>query len=218
MDFSPIDYLDEDACYIKLVERFHAGGVTCPRCRGAATPRCLPMPSRPYGGLPVRRLRPSLQGLHRDLPAGRSHRRLSQLLMILRGITQGTPTAQMARELACDRKELLSLRHRLHARAPIYLDRNSLNDDVVEADEMYQNARGKGIPQDGPWQPAAKACQPPEGHGTFDGYRPPITVLVTTRGRSGWRSTRGRAWPTWTTCSLARARGDGGEHRRVEWL
>ena len=66
--------------------------------------------------------------------------------MILRGVAQGTPTAQLARELGCDRKELLILRHRLQGRARIGLDRNPLGDDVVEADEMYQNAGEKRAP------------------------------------------------------------------------
>ena len=32
MDFSLIDYLDEDACYTKLVELLHPDGLACPRC------------------------------------------------------------------------------------------------------------------------------------------------------------------------------------------
>jgi hypothetical protein len=32
MDFSLIDYLDEDACYTKLVEPLHPDGLACPRC------------------------------------------------------------------------------------------------------------------------------------------------------------------------------------------
>ena len=37
--------------------------------------------------------------------------------MILHGIAKGTPTAQMARELRCDRRWLLALRHRLQGYA-----------------------------------------------------------------------------------------------------
>jgi hypothetical protein len=49
--------------------------------------------------------------------------------------------------LGCDRKVLLTLRHRPHERARIGLDLNPL-DDVVEADEMYRNAGEKGVPHD----------------------------------------------------------------------
>jgi hypothetical protein len=32
MDFSLLDYLDEDACYTRLVELLHPDGPACPRC------------------------------------------------------------------------------------------------------------------------------------------------------------------------------------------
>ena len=32
MDFSLIDYLDEDACYAKLVDLLHPDGLACPQC------------------------------------------------------------------------------------------------------------------------------------------------------------------------------------------
>jgi transposase-like protein len=142
MDFSLINYLDEDACYTKLVELLHPHGLGCPRCgerQRLGIHRCHRAPvvdlqcghcGRVFNAFTAT----PLQG---------THRRPSQLLMILHGIAKGTPTAQMARELGCDRKELLVLRHRLQERGRIGLDRNPLDDDVVEADEMYQNAGEK---------------------------------------------------------------------------
>jgi hypothetical protein len=47
-------------------------------------------------------------------------------MLILHGIATGQPTAQMARELGCDRKHLLELRHRLQEHARMWLDRNPL--------------------------------------------------------------------------------------------
>jgi transposase-like protein len=70
-------------------------------------------------------------------------RRPSALVLIVRGIAQGVPTAQLARELECDRSELLNLRHRLQDLAFRNRDRMPLDDTIVEADETYQNARGK---------------------------------------------------------------------------
>ena len=69
----------------------------------------------------------------------------------------GVPTAQMARELSCDRKHLLELRHRLQERARLGLDRNPLGDAVVEADEMYQNAGEKRPPAPRRRRPAPAA-------------------------------------------------------------
>ena len=162
MDFSLIDDRDEDACYTKLVELLHPDGLACPRCgqrRHLGIHRCHRAPLVDFQCGDCGRVfnaftGTSLQG---------THRRPSQLLMILRGVAQGTPPAPMARELGCDRKELLTLRHRLQERARIGLDRNPLDDDVVEADEMYQNAGEKRHPARRPGRPAAAACQQPAG-------------------------------------------------------
>jgi transposase-like protein len=158
VDFSLIDYLDEDVCYTKLVELLHPDGLACPRCT-----------ERQRLGIHRRHRAPVVDfqcgtcGRVFNAFTGTSlqatHRRPSQLLMILHGIAKGTPTAQMARELGCDRKDLLTLRHRLQVLARIGLDRNPLEDDVVEADEMYQNAGEKRHPTCRPRRPAAAACQ-----------------------------------------------------------
>ena len=162
MDFSLNDYMDEDACYAKLVELFHPQGLACPGCG-----------QRERLGVHHRHRQPVLDyqcgGCGRVFNAwtGTSlqgtHRRPSQLLLILRGVAQGQPTAAMARELGCDRKHLLELRHRLQEQARRWLDRNPLGDAVVEADEMYQNAGEKRDPAHRPRGPAAAAGQPPPG-------------------------------------------------------
>ncbi len=162
MDFSLINYLDESACYTKLVELLHPGGLACPRCRERqrlGIHRCHRAPVIDFQCGSCGRVfnaftGTALQGTHRRPP---------QLLMILHGVTQRTPTAQMARELGCDRKELLAFRHRLQERARIGLDRNPLGDEVVEADEMYQNAGEKRGPARRPRRPAAAARQQPAG-------------------------------------------------------
>ncbi len=79
------------------------------------------------------------------------------LVLILRGFAQGVPTAQLARELDCDRSELLRLRHRLQGLAFWNRDRMPLDDQVVEADEAYQNAGEKRRAAPRPRRPAAAA-------------------------------------------------------------
>ncbi len=158
MDFSLRDYLDEDACYTKLVELLHPDDLACPRCG-----------ERQRLGIHRRHRAPLVDfqcgtcgrvfNAFTATPLQGTHRRPAQLLMILHGIAKGTPTAQMARELGCDRMELLALRHRLQERARIGLDRNPLDDVVVEADEMYQNAGEKRGRARRPRRPAAAACQ-----------------------------------------------------------
>lgn len=66
-----------------------------------------------------------------------------QIVQLLRGIAQGTPTAQLARELETDRRWLLVRRHQLQALAEKARNRKPLADQTVEADELYQNAGEK---------------------------------------------------------------------------
>jgi hypothetical protein len=87
-----------------------------------------------------------------------THRRPSEWMLIVRGIAQGVPTAQLARELGCDRKHLLELRHRLQQNARAGLDRRPLPDRILEADEMYQNAGEKRRSASRSRRPAAATC------------------------------------------------------------
>ena len=52
------------------------------------------------------------------------HRRLPEVLLILRGFTQSVSTARLARELCCDRMKLLALRRRLQEDARLYYSCN----------------------------------------------------------------------------------------------
>jgi hypothetical protein len=86
--------------------------------------------------------------------------RPSRIVLILRGIAQGTPTAQLARELGASRPHLLEVRHRLQANALAHREAGPLEDDRVEADEMYQRAGEKRGQARRPVRPAQAAGQP----------------------------------------------------------
>ena len=142
MDFPIIDLMDEQACYDQLVAWLHPDGITCPRCH-----RHDRMVVHRRGRAPIldfrcghcRRVFNAFTGtaLH-----GSKHRP-RELVLILRGFAQGVPTAQLARELECDRAELLRLRHRLQDLAFRNRDIMPLDDPVLEADEAFQNAGEK---------------------------------------------------------------------------
>src|SRR5438045_2792865 len=67
-------------------------------------------------------------------PAPRSP---AQLVLVLRGIWQGTPPAR----LGCDRKHLLELRHKLQGLAAVAASQTGpVLGSPTEADEMFQNA------------------------------------------------------------------------------
>src|SRR5262245_38018866 len=112
MDFPLIDYMDEDACYRKLVDLLHPDGLACPDCGERATPgvhHCHRAPVLDYQYGACGRVFNAWTGTIRQ----ETHRRPSQLSLVLHGIATGQPTTQMSRELGCDRKHLLELRCRL---------------------------------------------------------------------------------------------------------
>ena len=163
MDFPITDLMDEQACYDQLVDWLHPDGLACPRCHQDDR---LVVHRR--GREPVLDFR--CGHCHRVFNAFTGtalrgiKRRPRELVLIIRGFAQGVPTAQLARELGCDRSELLNLRHRLQDLAFRNRDIMPLNDAVLEADETYQNAGEKrraasrsGRPAAAPGQRAARA-------------------------------------------------------------
>ena len=142
MDFPIQDFMDQQACYAKLVELLHPAGLGCPRCRAR-------------DGLNIHRRHRDPIVDYRCRGCGRvfnafsgtvlegTPKRPAQILLILRGIAQGTSTAQLARELGLERTGLLEMRHRLQGLAEQALDSSPLPDETAESDEMYQNAGEK---------------------------------------------------------------------------
>ena len=175
----PIDELmDEGLCYQFLLGALHPAGLCCPAGHPVLanqTPhdrhreplvdwRCLTCGKvfNLFSGTP-------LQGIRYAL---------SRLVMILRGFCQGVPTRHLARELEASRRNLLKLRHRVQALVYERFPLTSLEDEVTEADEMYQNAGEKGRPHRDPEDPPRRRANKHNGHGTFDNDRPPILGVI----------------------------------------
>ena len=158
MDFPITALMDQDACYAQLVEWLHPEGFACPRCHQAdrmavhrrRRPPVLDFRCRDCGRVFNIFTGTALHGVKR---------RPVELILILRGFAQGVPTAQLARELECDRSELLNLRHRLQDLAYRNRDRMPLDDTVLEADEAYQNAGEKRCSAPRSRRPAAPSGQ-----------------------------------------------------------
>jgi transposase-like protein len=158
MDFPLAELIDEDACYRKLLTWLHPDGLACPRCGardGLRVHRRHRAPVLDYRCTACRRVFNAFTGT----ALRGTRRRPSDLMLILRGFAQGVPTAQLARELACDRRELLRLRHRLPHLAWLFRGQWRLSDPVAEADEMYQNAGEKRCAAHRPRRSAAAAGQ-----------------------------------------------------------
>lgn len=71
------------------------------------------------------------------------HVRPSQVILLLRGVVKGESAATMARELAMSRTTVTELRQLIQENAAQMQTREVLPDNVVEADEMFQNAGEK---------------------------------------------------------------------------
>jgi transposase-like protein len=170
MDFPIAEFMDEDACYEKLVAVLHPDGLACPRCQardGLRVHRRHRAPVLDYRCDACGRVFNAFTGT----TFHKTHRRPSEILLILRGIAQGETTARLARELNRHRQHLLKLRHRLQDQALKAADPLPLDDEAVEADEMYQNAGEKRRPAPRPRRPSAAPRQPAAG-ARRDGQRP----------------------------------------------
>jgi transposase-like protein len=143
MDFPIFELMDPDACYQFLVRTLHPDGLHCPGCW---QDDALSVHDRHRVPVLDYRCRHcgSVFNAYTGTPFQKTHRSPVQLVLILRGICQGTPTAQLARELGCDRKHLLTLRHRLQGLAlQAAQQMGPVEGSATEADEMFQNAGEK---------------------------------------------------------------------------
>src|SRR5436190_24354907 len=98
---------NEVECYDWLVAQLHPQGIRCPQCgatKGLGIHRRHRAPVLDYQCGHCGRV----FNAWTDTVLANTHRRPSEVVLILRGVLQGTCTAQLARELNCDRKHLLT--------------------------------------------------------------------------------------------------------------
>ena len=144
MDFPLTDLLDDAACTTWLVKHLHRLGLQCPRCgRGVTDARHFDWLKR--SGLPVYRCKhcQDTYTLYTRTVFAGSHLRPAQVILLLRGVTQGVSSAQLARELAVSRPTVLRLRHALQLNAEAEQPHTPVPDPQTETDEMFQNAGEK---------------------------------------------------------------------------
>lgn len=159
MDFPILELMDEDACYCWLVRRLHPDGLACPRCGARDRLHVHRRDRDPVIDYRCSRCRRVFNAFT-DTALHGIRRRPAELVLILRAIAQGAPTARLARELGRDRSQLLELRHRLQESAAAACPGAPLDDATLEADEMYQNAGEKRCAAPRPRRPAPSPGQP----------------------------------------------------------
>jgi hypothetical protein len=140
IDFPIGALLDDSLCLLWLERHLHPAGLTCPHC-GSLSRRIF----RAQGPFPAYRGR-ACEGYDTLLTGtvfANTRQRPATLVLLLRGMAKGEPTARLARELGLSRQQLHTLRQRvqshLHETAPTGV----MTGPAFEADERYQNAGGK---------------------------------------------------------------------------
>lgn len=175
--FSTIELMEEQKCYDYLVEILHPDGLCCPECEIPVEQSKVHRRDR----APVLYFRCSCGRIYNAF-AGTlwqgTHHSCCVIVRILQGFAQGTPTLHLAKELGIDCKHLLARRHKIQALAAQACIREPLADEVVEADEMYQNAGEKGILHPDPEDPPRRRANQTRGHGTWETDRPPVLGII----------------------------------------
>lgn len=178
IDFPIGDLMDEDACRDWLVRYLHPDALACPRC--GAEERRVAQQNGFWTGWRCRLCDRYYTALSGTVFA-KTRQRPSTLVLLVRGVAQGVSTARLARELGLGRVRVHELRQQLQQNLRATRPTAPLPDDVLEADELYQNAGEKRHAAPGPGRPAAPPRQSTAG--TRDLRHRPATRLLGGRAR-----------------------------------
>jgi transposase-like protein len=140
IDFPIAELLDDSICTLWLERHLHPHGLTCPH--GGHSARRL---FREQGHFPAYRCR-ACTGYYTLLTGTvfeKTRQRPATLVLLLRGIAKGEPTARLARELGLSRKQLHTLRQRIQGNLNETAATDVMRGTAFEADELDQNAGEK---------------------------------------------------------------------------
>jgi len=156
MDFPVADLLADELSEQWLLKHFHPKGLKCPHC-DARRSQARPFRRTRRSQVMVYRCR-QCQGLY-NVYSGTifqaRHLRPAQVVLLLRGVCKGEPTATLARELSLSRSTVHGLRQQLQQNARAIQPSTPLSDAEAETDEMFQNAGEKRRKTRRPGRPAA---------------------------------------------------------------
>jgi len=136
--------MDREACLAWIQEYFHPGGLQCPHCcADFEQARWFRQTKR--SELDVYRCQAckGIYNLYSNTVFEGRYFRPEQTVLFIRGVCQGKPTAQLARELSISRTTATEVRHQLQANAEQEQPEIPLEDEEAESDEMFQNAGEK---------------------------------------------------------------------------
>jgi transposase-like protein len=140
IDFPIAELLDDRICLLWLEHHLHPEEWACPHCHRPE--RRL---FRQQGAFPAYRCR-ACDGYYTLLTNTvfeKTRQCPATLVLLLRGIAKGEPTARLARELGMSRKQLHTLRQRVQRQLNDTAPAEVMTGTAFEADELYQNAGEK---------------------------------------------------------------------------
>lgn len=176
--FSLTELLDAQESYNFLLKTLHPDGLKCKHGHP------LPPDQQPHDRRrdPIVDYRCRICGNIFNLLTGTiwqgTHYDCRKIVLIMRGVVQGTPTRQLADELGVDYGTLLTRRHRIQQLALEHKPDTPLSDEQTEGDEMFQNAGEKGRKHPDPADPPRRRANKRPGKGTLANDRPPVLGLV----------------------------------------
>lgn len=143
MIFPIADLLDEQHSVEWMERYFHPKRLRCPGC-GSTTEEARESRTRKRGLVDYRcRKCQSTYNLYTGTVFAGSNLEPRRVVLLLRGVCKGEPSAVLAEELKLSRQCVHRWRQRLQQNAHALLSEVPLSDAETETDEMFQNAGEK---------------------------------------------------------------------------
>jgi transposase-like protein len=144
MDFPIVELIDDELSTTWLLKHFHPNGLICPHC-GASLAQAREFRQTEKSQLTVYRCGGchGIYNLYSQTVFEWRYFRPAQVVLLLRGVCKGDPTAEIAREIGVSRQTVHDVRKQLQANAQRHQPQEPLPDKQTETDEMFQNAGEK---------------------------------------------------------------------------
>ena len=144
MDFPIVDLLDDELSTEWLLKHFHLDGLKCPHC-DAGLDQAREFRQTKTSQLTVYRCNvcEGIYNLYSGTVFEGRYFRPAQAVLLLRGVSKGAPTAEIAREIGVSRQTVHQVRREIQANARRHQSSTVLKDERTETDEMFQNAGEK---------------------------------------------------------------------------
>jgi transposase-like protein len=156
IDFPITELMDDSLCLLWLERHLYPEGWNCPHC-GSSERRLF----RAKQQFPAYRCR-ACNGYYTLLTAthfAKTHQSPRTVVMLLRGVSRGEPTALLSRELEISYRQTLTLRHRAQQSVADSAPNGLMEGTEFEADELYQNAGEKKHATSRGTRPAKTTCE-----------------------------------------------------------